>query len=153
MPGQGTMSAFAALMHGNPFAMEGLATLDLLQPGGRPAAFFYCWPAHCGGMLALTALVLLLCVLLVRRVALREMTGDTGPVEAGAVATLGLDYSKLGVQTGEMAIRILQDGEDPATMPVEVQTEFDLVVNPKGAEAVGLEIPQDLLDQAAQVIE
>lgn len=81
------------------------------------------------------------------------VSGDTGPVEAGAVATLGLDYSKLGVQTGEMAIRILQDGEDPATMPVEVQTEFDLVVNPKGAEAVGLEIPQDLLDQAAQVIE
>jgi putative ABC transport system substrate-binding protein len=81
------------------------------------------------------------------------VSGDTGPVESGAVATLGLDYTKLGVQTGEMAIRILQDGEDPATMAVEEQTEFDLVVNPAGAEAVGLEIPQELLDEAATVVE
>ncbi|UQN15851.1 ABC transporter substrate-binding protein [Gulosibacter sp. ACHW.36C] len=81
------------------------------------------------------------------------VSGDTGPVESGAVATLGLDYTKLGVQTGEMAIRILQDGEDPATMSVEEQTEFDLVVNPAGAEAVGLEIPQELLDEAATVVE
>jgi putative ABC transport system substrate-binding protein len=80
------------------------------------------------------------------------VSGDTGPVESGAVATLGLDYSKLGVQTGEMAIRILQDGEDPATMAVEEQTEFDLVVNPAGAEAVGIELPQDLIDRAARVI-
>ncbi|WP_235988564.1 ABC transporter substrate-binding protein [Gulosibacter sediminis] len=81
------------------------------------------------------------------------VSGDTGPVESGAVATLGLDYTKLGVQTGEMAIRILQDGEDPATMAVEEQTEFDLVVNPAGAEAVGLEIPQEMLDEAATVVE
>ena len=81
------------------------------------------------------------------------VSGDTGAVEAGAVASRGLDYTKLGVQTGEMAIRILQDGEDPATMAVEEQTEFDLVVNPAGAEAVGLEIPQEMLDEAATVVE
>lgn len=77
-PGSGTMGLFAVLMHGNPFSMELFATIDLFQPMGRPAGMFLSWPAHCGFMLGVTVLVLLPCVLLVRRVALRQMTGDTG---------------------------------------------------------------------------
>ena len=81
-------------------------------------------------------------------------SGDTGPVEEhGAIATLGLDYEKLGYQTGQMAVKILTEGADPATMPVEEQTEFDLVVNKKGAADIGLEIPQAVLDKAAKVVE
>src|SRR5690606_31653024 len=44
---------------------------------------------------------------------------ESGTVEGGAIATLGIDYVALGRQTGEMALRILQKGEDPAEMPVE----------------------------------
>lgn len=81
-------------------------------------------------------------------------SGDTGPVEeSGAVATLGLDYEKLGYQTGQMAVRILRDGEKPESMPVEQLSEFDLVVNKKGAADVGLELPQPVLDRAKKVIE
>lgn len=81
-------------------------------------------------------------------------SGDTGPVEEnGAVATLGLDYEKLGYQTGQMAIRILRDGEKPESMPVEQLTEFELVVNKKGAADVGIELPQAVLDRAATVVE
>ncbi|MGO2667911.1 MAG: ABC transporter substrate-binding protein, partial [Microbacterium gubbeenense] len=47
------------------------------------------------------------------------ISGDSGPVESGAVATIGIDYAKLGYQTGEMAAKIQQDGAHPAEMAVE----------------------------------
>ncbi|MGO1542769.1 MAG: ABC transporter substrate-binding protein [Gulosibacter sp.] len=79
--------------------------------------------------------------------------GDTATVERGAIGTLGLNYEKLGQQTGEMAIKILVDGEDPASMPVESQTEFELFISPSAAEAQGVELPQAVLDRADTVIE
>lgn len=78
---------------------------------------------------------------------------DAEHVSGGAVATLGIDYTKLGYQTGEMAIRILADGEDPASMPVETQSEFELTINPAAAERLGYELPQGLVDRAANVVE
>lgn len=79
-------------------------------------------------------------------------SGDTGPVDEGAVATLGLDYTKLGYQTGQMAIKILTQGADPATTPVESQTTFDLVINPEAAARMGITIPQAVVDRAATVV-
>lgn len=76
---------------------------------------------------------------------------ESGTVEGGAVATLGIDYTALGHQTGEMAIEILQNGGDPASMPVEFANEFTYVVNPAAAERMGVEIPQEILDQAETV--
>ncbi|MFV0433067.1 MAG: ABC transporter substrate-binding protein [Leucobacter sp.] len=76
---------------------------------------------------------------------------ESGTVEGGAIATLGIDYTALGHQTGEMAISILKDGADPATMPVEVSKEFTYVVNPDAAKRMGVEIPQEILDQAETV--
>ncbi len=73
---------------------------------------------------------------------------ESGTVEGGAVATLGIDYTELGRQTGEMALRILRDGEDPATMPVETATEFTYVVNEAAAERQGVTIPEDILAEA-----
>ena len=76
---------------------------------------------------------------------------ESGTVEGGAVATLGIDYRELGRQTGEMALRILRDGEDPATMPVEKGTEFTYVINEDAAERLGVTIPQEILDEAETV--
>lgn len=77
--------------------------------------------------------------------------GDS--VERGGVATYGIDYEQLGRQTGEMAVQILQEGADPADIPVETLSELQLVVNPAAAERMGVEIPSDLLDQADTVVE
>lgn len=81
------------------------------------------------------------------------VSGDSGPVEGGAIATLGIDYSKLGYQTGEMAAAILQDGTDPATMAVEVSNDIELIINPAAAERMGVELPASVTDRADNVIE
>lgn len=76
------------------------------------------------------------------------IAAEEGTVLGGAVATLGIDYTELGRQTGEMALRILRDGEDPATMPVETAAEFTYVVNEDAAERQGVTIPEDILAEA-----
>jgi putative tryptophan/tyrosine transport system substrate-binding protein len=81
------------------------------------------------------------------------VSGDAGPVEGGAIATLGIDYEKLGYQTGEMAVQILQDGADPAEMSVETSNDVELIVNPDAAERMGVELPASVTDRADTVIE
>lgn len=76
---------------------------------------------------------------------------EAGTVEGGAVATIGIDYFELGRQTGEMAIRILRDGADPATMPVETANQFSYYVNEDAATVQGVTISQHILDQAERV--
>lgn len=76
---------------------------------------------------------------------------EEGTVEGGAVATIGIDYEELGRQTGEMALRILQEDADPAEMPVETASEFTYVVNEEAAKAQGVTIPQEILDEAETV--
>jgi len=81
------------------------------------------------------------------------VVGEGDSVERGGVATYGIDYEQLGRQTGEMAVRILQEGADPAEMSIEEQSEFLLIVNPAAAERMGVEIPADLLERADTVLE
>lgn len=80
------------------------------------------------------------------------VVGDGATVANGGIATYGVDYKKLGYQTGLMAIKILE-GADPAEMPVETLDESVLVVNKGAAERMGVTIPQELLDAADEVIE
>lgn len=75
---------------------------------------------------------------------------EAGTVEGGAVITLGIDYTKLGYQTGEMALKVLE-GADPATMPVEVSNEFAYVVNEDAAKRMGATIPEAILAEAEKV--
>lgn len=68
---------------------------------------------------------------------------DSDTVKRGAVATYGIDYYKLGRQTGVMAARVLK-GEKPGTMPVETLKDVQLVVNEKAVADAGLSIPESL---------
>ena len=77
--------------------------------------------------------------------------GDS--VERGALATYGLDYERLGYQTGEMAVQVLTEGADPAEMPVETLSELSLILNGGTAERIGLELPAELVESADTVFE
>ncbi len=79
------------------------------------------------------------------------VVGEAGMVKGGALATIGIDYYKLGRQTGEMALRVIE-GEKPADMAIESQKDLDVVVNLGAAERMGVEIPQDIIDKAKEVI-
>lgn len=71
-------------------------------------------------------------------------------VQRGCVAAVGLDYLELGRQTGAMAARVLS-GEDAGTIPFELLKESALYYNPEALQALGLNIPPDLLDGATDV--
>lgn len=76
---------------------------------------------------------------------------EAGTVEEGAIATIGIDYERLGYQTGKMALRVL-GGEDPATMAVETLDDLELVVNPDAAERMGVTIPDSVTDRADRTL-
>ncbi|CRH93857.1 ABC transporter substrate binding family protein [Chlamydia trachomatis] len=79
------------------------------------------------------------------------IAGEADSVAHGALATYGIDYATLGYQTGQMAIKILTEGADPATMPVESQSEYELTVNKTTLEAIGVTLPDALKDTAVLV--
>jgi putative ABC transport system substrate-binding protein len=80
------------------------------------------------------------------------VVGESGMVKAGALATIGIDYYKLGRQTGEMALKVLKGEKKPADMAIEGTKDIDIVINLKAAERMGITVPQDILSQAKTVI-
>lgn len=67
------------------------------------------------------------------------VAGSVEQVEDGALAIFGIDYKSLGKQTGELAAKILDGDEKPATTPVETANKLELVVNQKMATALGID--------------
>ncbi len=81
------------------------------------------------------------------------IAGEGDSVQRGAIATYGIDYTKLGYQTGQMAVRILTEDADPATMPVESQSDVQLILNEGAASRMGVTLSPELLGQAAETIQ
>ncbi|MGM0472121.1 MAG: ABC transporter substrate-binding protein [Bacillota bacterium] len=79
------------------------------------------------------------------------IVADNSSVKAGALATLGIDYYKLGAQTGEMAEQII-NGTEPGQMGIERIEEADLIINQEAAEKMEIDLPQSLIDKAKKVI-
>ena len=71
------------------------------------------------------------------------ITGEEGICSGCGVATLSISYYDLGVTTGKMAVKILKDGEDISTMPIEYAPNFTKEYNKDICEELGIEVPDD----------
>ncbi|MBQ5474830.1 MAG: ABC transporter substrate-binding protein, partial [Lachnospiraceae bacterium] len=69
------------------------------------------------------------------------IVGEEGMCNNGGLATYGIDYYKLGQKTADMAKEILEDGKDPAEMPIQYLSvdECALTVNQEIADELGID--------------
>jgi len=83
---------------------------------------------------------------------LPSMYPNRAAVEAGGLVSYGPNFPDLYRRAGDYVDKILR-GANPAEIPVEQSTRFDLVINLVTAKALGLTVPPTLLARADEVIE
>lgn len=68
--------------------------------------------------------------------------GESGMVEAGGLATYGIDYYQLGYMAGEMAVDILVNGTNPGDIPVGYLSadKCEFAVNEETAAKLGIDV-------------
>jgi putative ABC transport system substrate-binding protein len=78
--------------------------------------------------------------------------GSADFAKAGALVSYGPNYPDLFRRAAEIVDKILR-GTKPDNIPVEQPTKFDLVINLRTANALGITVPHNLLVLADEVIE
>ncbi len=73
------------------------------------------------------------------------VAGEEGIVRGCGVATLSISYYELGRITGEMAYRVLVEGEDISTMPIEYFEDVQKKYNAEICEELGIKVPEDYI--------
>jgi putative ABC transport system substrate-binding protein len=79
----------------------------------------------------------------------------TSASDNGVFLAWGFDYYKMGLATGRLILEVL-DGADPASIPTRFMTSVDdieLFVNLRIADELGIDVPADLVEKAATVVE
>ena len=93
--------------------------------------------------------------------AILEKTNDAGvpvygseveQIKLGCVAGAGLDYVKLGIQTGQMAVKVLRGEAACQDLPYEIIENYDLYINPEALDAMGIAVPSAITDKAIEAV-
>ena len=71
-------------------------------------------------------------------------------VERGGLATVGTSFYNLGKIAGDVAVRILR-GAKPSEIPVAFAKDFEIYLNQKAADEIGIKFPEDLVKRAKKV--
>lgn len=74
---------------------------------------------------------------------------DEASIERGGIGAYGFDYYDIGYQTGEMVANVLAKGK-ANNIAVEKGKIISLTLNTAAAEAMGVTIPQSLIDKAVK---
>ena len=72
--------------------------------------------------------------------------GEENMTMNGGVATLSVNYFELGRQSGQMAVDILVNGSDPATMPIQFAQSYNYIVNGFMIQELGITVPEQYAD-------
>ncbi len=73
-------------------------------------------------------------------------------MKLGCVAGAGLDYVQLGIQTGEMAAKVLKGESACADLPYEIIENYQLYINSQAMADLNLTASQELLADAVDTI-
>ncbi len=133
-----------------------LQSLEVRAPGEIAGAFAAMTRERAGAVIILVDAMLnehrTQTVALATKSRLPAMHGIREHAETGGLMAYGASVSDMYRRAATFVDKILK-GSNPADLPVEQATRFDLVINLKSAKALGLTIPQSVLLRADELIQ
>jgi putative ABC transport system substrate-binding protein len=132
-----------------------LQLLELRQPPYEFAGAFAAAQGHAEALVVLNSPIFFRqrdhIMALVAKSRLPTMCGFSESVRAGGLMAYDVDNVESGRRIADYVDKILK-GAKPADLPVEQPTKFELVINLKTAQALGITMPPSLLILADEVI-